>query len=295
MPELEEGNLYIRGTFPDQRLAGRSRPTRPQRRGIMLRSIRRSVAVWRRSAGPTTAPTRPASTTSKSSCRSEAAGRVARSHPRAGDAIAAHQAGAGRRDMRRAGPREHSRRRLELLADHSRQRDGDRCPASKAKTRSRSSAPTSTSWNGLPAQVAGHAEPGPGHRERRRLPHQGADRTSNSPSIARSAPVERERGRRAGRSSRRPSAARPSPKWSKASRPSTSRSAGPSDCEMDENQILDIPVDVDQKPASSRRAANGPASLALDGEQPSLMPVSDRQHLSANLRSACPVGVSATW
>ena len=41
-------------------------------------------------------------------------------------------------------------RRLELLAEHPRQRDGSRCPASRATTRSRSSAPTWTSWRSWP-------------------------------------------------------------------------------------------------------------------------------------------------
>ena len=99
------------------------------------------VARVRRSAAPTTAPIRPASTTPSSSspcCRSEwpvAAGHVA----------SPHQGRTGRRHEQRPHSA-HRGRRLELLAEHSRQRASNRSRASKAKTRSRSSVPNWPSW-----------------------------------------------------------------------------------------------------------------------------------------------------
>ena len=61
MPELEEGNLYIRGTFPINASLEEVADKTPTARAI-IGSIPRSPRSRRRSAGPTTAPIRPAST-----------------------------------------------------------------------------------------------------------------------------------------------------------------------------------------------------------------------------------------
>ena len=69
MPELEEGNLLIRGTFPVNVSLEEVAQAIPATAREYSASSPRSPSSCPPSAGPTTAPTRPATTTAKHSSR----------------------------------------------------------------------------------------------------------------------------------------------------------------------------------------------------------------------------------
>ena len=136
-------------------------------------------------------------------------------------------------------------------------------------------------------QAAGELDESPRHSKRRRVQHSGTDesRIRHRPREVRQ--VERQHRRcagRAGHGRRRQSRSR---RWSKANGRSTSRSAGRSGCGMDENQILDIPVDVIKNRVEPSTQQISRRSLAITGSNVT-QPVLDRQHLPASSPRGVP-------
>ena len=127
MPELEEGNLWIRGTFPINISLAEASKKADQSRGIMCKfpEIRRVVSQTGRpddGTDPTGfynseffVPLKPHDDWPK--VKAQTGWRLAGWH------APPHQGRADQRDERRVEPR-HRRRRLELLAKHPRQRHG---------------------------------------------------------------------------------------------------------------------------------------------------------------------------
>ena len=133
-----------------------------------------------------------------------AAGRVA-GRSRAGPAADQGRAGQGtERRARRAFPR----RRTGTSRRSSATTSWRRSPGSRARTRSRSSAPTWTSWKPPLVRHSRHAGHRRRRRKRRRLSHPGAVEPGVPGRPARSAPRWNVRRRTCRPSSRRPSAAR---------------------------------------------------------------------------------------
>ena len=175
---------------PAQHLARAAYARSPtQARAIMATYPGGRVDRRRRSAGPTTAPTRRLlqRRVSSSRCGRRRTGRSWSSETGwqrwlFGAERRAHQGRAGRRDERRAG-----RASCPASTGTSRRTSATtswrRSPASRATTRSRSSAPTSTSWKRWPTRSRTVLQAGPRHRERRHLQHQGAVATWSSASI----------------------------------------------------------------------------------------------------------------
>ena len=191
-----------------------SRWTRPSKKADQARAHHVQVSRGRaghrrRSAGPTTAPIRPASTTSSSSCRSS---RTTNGRRSSADRLADWFGDAPRTkaelidEMNDELNREHRRRRLELLAEHPRQRHGvalrrqgrqlgqDHRPRpGRAGTPGRAS--RTPCWKD------------PRHQGRRHLPHQGPAEPGDSRRSARSAPTGASAWPTSKTSCKRPSAA----------------------------------------------------------------------------------------
>ena len=139
--------------LPAQHVAGaRRRRTRRKCPAHHDRPTRKWKRPSCRSAGPTTAPTRPASTTSSSSCRCgrrsngrHVVDRTGLAPLAYGAKRRAHQGRTGQGDERRADA-QGRRASIGTSRRTSATTSWRRCPASRATTRSRSSAPTWTSW-----------------------------------------------------------------------------------------------------------------------------------------------------
>ena len=250
MPELEEGNLWIRGTFPvnvslDEAATRRRRgPRRSCAR--TPRSSRSSSQIGRPDDGtdPTGfynveffVPLKPQKEWPGASSRRRAGGAGF------GGTAAAHQGGAGRRDERRAEPRP-ARRGLELLAEHPRQRHGGavrrqgRQLGQDHRPRPRRAGATGREGQGRAATRAAASRTSASSASR-------ASRTWSSASTARSASA----GASASPTCKNVIKTAVGGKAVHADDrgredASTSPCAGRSSCAASEQAILDIPVDV---------------------------------------------------
>ena len=302
MPELEEGNLWIRGTFPGEHLAGRDVSRRPTgARAIMQhvsRSRRRSSP---RSAGPTTAPIR--------RLLQRRVLRAAASRKRTGRPVK-HRDGLASWSSAPSGPatkeelieemnaelsRRAARRRLELLAVHPRQRHGGalgrqgRQLGQDLRPRPRRAGGAGRQDQDRPATASRASRTWASSASR-------ASRTWSSASI-------RQKCKQWGVSVadvqnvvRRPSAARPcSPDDRRREDASTSRSAGPSACatatRRSSTSRSTSPTTRSTSgyvPSTAQTPPTGPAPASRQSGTSVVMPVHDRQPVRRHVQRHRP-------